>query len=432
MRRFWADRAANTTVLFAFGLPLLLGGAAVATQYGQLLNRRSVLQQAADSAALAAAQQLKLANNSDSVIASVAASTAQADTASLHDTIAVDTQVLQHRTGVTVTVSDNVPLAWGKVLGMSKATVKATSTAQLYGPAGKLCMLALDVKQNGTMQVQKQAQITAKDCVIYSNSSDKNGLQADKGTIVTASFICSVGGVKNGGATFNPLPTTDCPSMNDPLASRPRPPIGSCTTLLPTVITGVQTLYPGIYCGGVTIKGTARVTLTPGIYVMNNGPLIVQDSATLIGQSAGVYFTGNQGGLRFDPNTTISMTAPKDGVMAGFLFFEDRTVSAPVLPPIGPLGAPPPPPYGSQPMRQYQISSNNASQFLGTFYLPAGRLIIDASRPVAAQSAYTVIVSRQLLLLNGNNLVLNSDYSSTDVPVPDGVGNATQKVRLAQ
>ena len=120
MRRFWADRAANTTVLFAFGLPLLLGGAAVATQYGQLLNRRSVLQQAADSAALAAAQQLKLANNSDSVIASVAASTAQADTASLHDTIAVDTQVLQHRTGVTVTMSDNVPLAWGKVLGMSK------------------------------------------------------------------------------------------------------------------------------------------------------------------------------------------------------------------------------------------------------------------------------------------------------------------------
>jgi hypothetical protein len=165
---------------------------------------------------------------------------------------------------------------------------------------------------------------------------------------------------------------------------------------------------------------------------MNNGPLIVQDSATLIGQSAGVYFTGSQGGLRFDPNTTISMTAPKDGVMAGFIFFEDRNVSSPVALPLGPLGAPPPPPYGSQPMRTYQISSNNASQFLGTFYLPAGRLIIDASKPVAAQSAYTVIVSRQLLLLNGNNLVLNSDYSSTDVPVPEGVGNATQKVRLAQ
>jgi hypothetical protein len=198
------------------------------------------------------------------------------------------------------------------------------------------------------------------------------------------------------------------------------------------VITGVQNLYPGNYCGGLTIKGTAHVTLTPGVYVMNNGPLIVQDSATLIGQSAGVYFTGSEGGLRFDPNTTISMTAPKDGVMAGFIFFEDRTLSSAVPPPPGPLGLLPPPPPGSPPMRQYQISSNNASQFLGTFYLPAGRLIIDAKKPVAAQSAYTVIVSRQLLLMNGNNLVLNSDYSSTDVPVPEGVGNATQKVRLAQ
>jgi Flp pilus assembly protein TadG len=432
MRSFWADRAGNTAVLFAVGLPLVAAAGAVGTQYSQLLNRRSALQQAADGAALAAAQQLKLANASDAVVASVAASTVQADMGSVQDQLSVETQVLQHRTGVTVTVSDTVPLSWGKIIGMNSTTVKAAATAQLYGPAGKLCMLSLDIKQGGTLHVQKQAQVTAKDCVIYSNSKDKGGLQADAGTAMSASFICSVGGAKTQGATVNPIPTTDCPSMGDPLISRSRPPVGSCASLLPMVITGVQNLYPGNYCGGLKIKGTARVTLTPGVYVMNNGPLIVQDSATLIGQSAGVYFTGDQGGLRFDPDTTISMTAPKDGVMAGFIFFEDRTVSSPVALPLGPLGAPPPAPYGSQPMRQYQISSNNASQFLGTFYLPAGRLIIDASKPVAAQSAYTVIVSRQLMLMNGNNLVLNSDYSSTDVPVPEGVGNATQKVRLAQ
>jgi Flp pilus assembly protein TadG len=432
MRSFWANRAGNTAVLFAVGLPLVATAGAIGTQYSQLLNRRSALQQAADGAALAAAQQLKLANASDAVVASVAASTVQANMAAVSDPIAVDTRVLQHRTGVTVSVSDTVPLSWGKIIGMSTATVKATATAQLYGPAGKLCMLSLDLKQGGTLHVQKQAQVTAKDCVIYSNSKDKEGLQADSGTAMSASFICSVGGAKTNGATVNPIPTTDCPTMGDPLISRPRPPVGSCVSLLPMVITGVQNLYPGNYCGGLTIKGTARVTLTPGIYVMNNGPLLVKDSATLIGQSAGVYFTGSEGGLRFDPNTTISMTAPKDGVMAGFIFFEDRTVTNPVLPPVGPLGLPPPPPPGSPPMRQYQISSNNASQFLGTFYLPAGRLIIDASKPVAAQSAYTVIVSRQLVLMNGNNLVLNSDYSSTDVPVPEGVGNVTQKVRLAQ
>jgi hypothetical protein len=244
-------------------------------------------------------------------------------------------------------------------------------------------------------------------------------------------MICTVGGYKGDKARLNPIPTTDCPSMTDPLASRPRPIVGSCTSTL-MVVTGVQTLYPGVYCGGLTIKGSAKATLAPGNYIMNNGPLIVQDNASLIGQSAGIYFTGDQGGLRFDPNTTISLTAPKDGVLAGFIFFEDRTVSNPVPPPPGPLGILSPPPPGSPPMRQYQISSNNAQQFLGTFYLPAGRLIIDANKPVAAQSAYTVVVTRQIDIKDGPNLILNSDYASTDVPVPEGVGNATQKARLAQ
>jgi hypothetical protein len=292
-------------------------------------------------------------------------------------------------------------------------------------------MLALEGKQGATLHLEKNSQITAKDCVVYSNSNDQQGLEADQGATLNASFICSVGGYVGKGAYLNPIPITDCPSMTDPLASRPRPQVGSCTSLA-MVVTSSRALYPGVYCGGLVIKGGAQVTLSPGVYIMNNGPLIVQDNATLAGQSAGIYFTGDHGGLRFDPNTTISLTAPKDGVLAGFIFFEDRTVSNPVPPPPGPLGILPPPPPGSPPMRQYQISSNNAQQFLGTFYLPAGRLIIDANRPVAAQSAYTVIVTRQIDIMNGPNLVLNSDYASTDVPVPDGVGNATQKARLAQ
>ena len=429
MRSFWTNRAGNTAVLFAVGLPLVATAGAIGTQYSQLVNRRSALQQAADSAALAAAQQLKLANATDSVVASVAASTVQANMGAVSDPISVDTHVLQQRTGVTVNVSDTVPLSWGKMLGMNAVTVKATATAQLYGPAGKLCMLALDAKQGGTLHVEKQAQITAKECVIYSNSIDKQGLQADSGTTVTASFICSVGGAKVQGATVNPIPTTDCPSMNDPLMFLTGP---------FQAISGGKTSANALDARDMGFLRESDIVLfNPNevLYVAQDAFGLLGGSvlaAVLIGQSAGVYFTGSEGGLRFDPNTTISMTAPKDGVMAGFIFFEDRTLSSAVPPPPGPLGLLPPPPPGSPPMRQYQISSNNASQFLGTFYLPAGRLIIDAKKPVAAQSAYTVIVSRQLLLMNGNNLVLNSDYSSTDVPVPEGVGNATQKVRLAQ
>ncbi|MEA2840678.1 MAG: hypothetical protein QOF41_2008 [Methylobacteriaceae bacterium] len=429
--RFWADKQGSVGLLFGVAFPVLVGAAAVGNEYTHIANRRSNLQQAADSAALAAAQQLKLANTSDAVVSSIAQSTAQANMGAVQDQLSVDTQILQKRTQVKVTLSDTMQLSWGKIIGMSSVVVKATATAQLFGPAGKLCMLALDTKQGGTLHLEKNSQVTANDCVVYANSKDKQGLQADDSAAITASMICTAGGYSGGKARLNPIPTTDCPSMTDPLASRPRPTVGSCTSTL-MVVTGVQTLYPGVYCGGLTIKGSAQATLAPGNYIMNNGPLIVQDNASLIGQSAGIYFTGDQGGLRFDPNTTISLTAPKDGVLAGFIFFEDRNVSQPVPPPPGPLGLLPPPPPGSPPMRQYQISSNNAQQFLGTFYLPAGRLIIDAKRPVAAQSAYTVVVTRQIDIKDGPNLVLNSDYASTDVPVPEGVGNATQKARLAQ
>jgi len=59
---------------------------------------------------------------------------------------------------------------------------------------------------------------------------------------------------------------------------------------------------------------------------------------------------------------------------------------------------------------------------LGTIYMPKGRLIIDANKPIADKSAYTVLVVQRIDLHSGPNLILNSDYSASDVPVPPGVG----------
>ena len=67
---------------------------------------------------------------------------------------------------------------------------------------------------------------------------------------------------------------------------------------------------------------------------------------------------------------------------------------------------------------------------LGTVYMPKGRLIIDATRPIADRSAYTVLVVQQLDLYEGPNLVLNTDYRASDVPIPEGVGPYGRKVLL--
>ena len=115
--------------------------------------------------------------------------------------------------------------------------------------------------------------------------------------------------------------------------------------------------------------------------------------------------------IYFDTNSTINLTAPKTGTLAGLLFFEDRKLPKNQL---------------------HQILSNNAQTLLGTIYLPQGRLFVGSTAPVAANSAYTVVVSGTLELSAGPTLVLNSNYSATDVPVPPGVGPQNNKVLLSQ
>lgn len=81
--------------------------------------------------------------------------------------------------------------------------------------------------------------------------------------------------------------------------------------------------------------------------------------------------------------------------------------------------------------RQHQILSDNTRNLLGTIYMPQGEIIIDATKPIADKSAYTVLVVKQLHLYSGPDLILNTDYSASDVPVPMGVGPFGARVFLS-
>ena len=199
------------------------------------------------------------------------------------------------------------------------------------------------------------------------------------------------------------------------------------------------TLSPGTYCGGLHVTKNAVVSLRSGIYVMKNGPLVVDQKGSLSGTDVAFYFTGDKGGLLFDSKTSISLAAPTTGVMAGLLMMEERAVSDPIDPiaavdqdPLAPTAPTPPPLGATKPMRTYRIISDDARTMLGTIYLPAGRVVIDAKKPVADQSAYTVIVAQQVNLYQGPNLYLNANYDSTSVPVPKGVGPISGKLLLTQ
>jgi hypothetical protein len=71
--------------------------------------------------------------------------------------------------------------------------------------------------------------------------------------------------------------------------------------------------------------------------------------------------------------------------------------------------------------RKYKITSNYANNLVGTLYIPRGRFVIDATSPVAEQSAWTALIADQIELFANPNLILNSNYDQTDVPVPQGL-----------
>ena len=73
-------------------------------------------------------------------------------------------------------------------------------------------------------------------------------------------------------------------------------------------------------------------------------------------------------------------------------------------------------------IREAQDFQRQRAQVVGHHLSTQRALYIDAKRPIADKSAYTVIVARTVEIFDGPNWSSNSDYEATDVPVPKGVG----------
>ena len=429
LTRFGANTRGGVALVMGLSAPAVVLGVAASVEYGNLALRRTQLQVAADNAAVIAANELTLAN-SDTYVQNLAVQTAYTKARATSPEITrVSAQILNKRAWVKVEITETVKSVIGKALTLPSSEVSVSATGQIVGNT-RICLLSLDEKAKDTVHLHKNARVTADGCAIYANSTAKTAAKVEDGAVVTTSLLCSAGGIQVKAATVNGDQMTDCPAKGDPLAARTPPYVSGCDQtklVIDGKTTPTASLLPGRYCGGLTITNAAQVNLMSGVYTIDDGPLKVDKDASLKGEYVGFYFTGDKGGLLFDSKSTIDLSAPKDGAMAGLLFFENRSVNNPIEP-VGDLLAPVPlPPVGSVPMRTYRIVSDNARNLLGTIYLPAGRLVIDAKRPVADRSAYTIIVAKQVQLFDGPNLYLNTNYSASDIPVPQGVGPTTHR-----
>ena len=397
----------NVALLFGLTAPVLIGLAALGIDAAGLHRQKSYLQSIADTSALAIGKELPLysartAELKEAGLARVEAQLALSSFKELPRTVDVRVSPETNIVEVDITMLGQMFLPFSI---SEENPIKVTARALSYGQ-GKLCVLGLHATKSDTIKADNGATITAPECAIQSNSTDANGIIAKNGSQIDSSYICTAGGYDGSG--FNPKPETDCPRLDDPLASREPPANKGCDFLDFKLDEGPHTIMPGHYCGGLTLANKAEVSAEPGIYVISGGKLEVGNNASLRGDYVSFYFADDAATIAFKDKAIIELGAPKDGPMAGILFYENPDATE---------------------GRVFEISSDAARKLLGTIYLPKGVFKTGGKGKVADSSAYTIIVANRLDL-DGANLVINAGYDSTDIPVPSGVGPTSGMVRL--
>lgn len=405
--RFAADARGGIAITFALVIFGAIGAVGLSLDYARLTLIQNTMQGAADAAAFAGAKEMSLADakqeNIPEIVKAVVRKYANADGAL---DAKAETKIRNQPLQVEVRLEQRLPLYFGGLFGMTSKTVEVLSIAQVVGQPN-LCVLALEAHEPAAINMAHNSRLTGSNCAVFSNSSSASGFSVAQGAQLVASTVCSAGGIVGQGS-IAPAPYQDCPQFEDPLGSRPEPSVGRCDHLAKIIIARTVTLRPGTYCLGLTILGFSKVTFEPGVYIIKDGPFLVAGASEITGHGVGFFLTGISI-FTFDPLTRIDLSAPTSGPLAGLLFFGSRSQSKLLI---------------------NTILSDRAHVMTGTIYLPTTTFIADSLAQIGSDSAYTAIVSRRLLLMDGPHLVLNTRYSDTDVPVPEGIKAAGQPVRL--
>jgi hypothetical protein len=231
-------------------------------------------------------------------------------------------------------------------------------------------------------------------CGLLVDSSSSSGMTTVGHVSITAPSIAVVGGYTGSG--YTPTPKTVVIAASDPLAYVQAPTVGSCayTNFSLHGTSGTSSspyqLYSGTYCGGITVHGNAWLHFNAGTYVLAGGGMNISANTTMTGTGVTFYDTtgtGGYGAIALNGNSTVNLSAPTSGSLAGMLFFQDRSIPS--------TGA------------SSTISGNSSSTFDGALYFPTTTVSFNGN---SSANGYSIVVADQLTL--SGNASLGSNYTS--------------------
>ncbi|MBN8848539.1 MULTISPECIES: pilus assembly protein TadG-related protein [unclassified Sphingomonas] len=440
--RLWAlclsgarDRRGAISPLMALMIIPIAGATAMATEVGQWYYFQRALQNAADSAAIAAAT-----NNSStgSTYLNEARGAArgfgfvdgQSNTTVTANVVTCPAGAGSGATCYQALLTKTVPVGLAGIVGFvgdkggGKQGIMASAIAST-GPGGtggkQACVWSLGPGNSFTSNGGPKPDLSG--CSILSNGNatcNGHNLGADYGLAVGTASGCGktqISGVTAPTDTYAPLasniPPNNCSSYPTVPSKKKDPPLPASN-----VLTGAQTINQS-FCGDVQLSGDVTLSGSNTVTIFN-GTLDLNGHTfkTASGASATVIFSGtNDASSVRGPSDsgTLDISAPSSGTWSGVAIYQDPRMS----PPASSLNIS----YsGNQPT--WNIS--------GLVYLPKSNVTFSGAVNKSGSGTACFVLVAYTILVNGTgNIFANNTACGTSGLTPPTVGGGTV-VRLVQ
>lgn len=300
------------------GIFVLVGFLGLAFDLGVARNTKRQMQNAADAAAIAAAQALAKGQDYSTAAQAAAAQNGFTDghstrMSSYNVSVSTDApsggSYAGNAQALQVTISQLQQTYFLRALGMNSMAIKATAVG--LAKSGTACIYALDPSASSALSMNGNITVNSA-CGILVDSSSSSGLKVNGNINIVDTFTGVVGNYSaNGNVSFTPTPNAGIAAFADPLSGVTPPTVPTCTQQSTNksgtlAISSPQTVNPGVYPGGVSASGNfGTVTFAAGnwgnsISTNGNGSIVLNP-----GQYQNSNGTGNS--LSINGNTTVTM-----------------------------------------------------------------------------------------------------------------------------
>ncbi len=336
------NEAGQALVFAAVGLVVIIGFAGLGIDMGMLRYQKRLQQTAADSGALAGANNLAFPASGGITAGAQNASAGNGFTDGANNvTVTVNNPPTSgphsgNAKYVEVLVTAVQPTYFMKVLGINSQTLTARAVATNVSgvTSGGGCLYTLGAPSSAIegININGHATLNAITCGIADNgnfSTSGNALTVCAGTFGVAGTSSDTGGQGSTctnkavtcSAQAGPCPATGMPAATDPM-SYLTPPCNPCSAggaisiagkgqISITPSNGVYTISPGTY-SSITIKGTGSgntVVFSAGTYILTGNGVSCSGTPTIRGTGVTFYFTGSatwncNGNTDVEPDST--------------------------------------------------------------------------------------------------------------------------------